>query len=118
MMIHTLIQFLILVDEITEQSIELVYHLGVVQTLCKFVPDGDHNTDPTTRLPQPPWRDPGLALPLLLQVDLLSHAYKVSRWESFENRKKGGRTGQTLTKVMTILPVSLLFYSIFVILTL
>jgi hypothetical protein len=53
MMIHTLIQLLTLVDEITEQSVELAHHLGVAQVLCKFVPDGDHSMDPTVRLPQP-----------------------------------------------------------------
>ncbi len=45
---YTLIQFLTLVDEIAEQSVELEHHLGVAQTLKKFVPDGDHNTDPTS----------------------------------------------------------------------
>jgi hypothetical protein len=32
-MIHTQIQFLTLVDEIREESVELVHHLGVAQVL-------------------------------------------------------------------------------------
>ncbi len=54
MMIHTLIDLVTLVHEFREQSVELVHHLGVDQDLCKFVPDGDHSTDPTECLPQPP----------------------------------------------------------------
>ncbi len=53
-MIHTLIDLVTLVDEFGEQSVELTHHFGVVQVLCKFVPDGDHSTDPTVCLPQPP----------------------------------------------------------------
>ena len=53
-MIHTLIDLVTLVDEFREQSVELAHHLGVAQTLSKFVPDGDNSTDTTTRLPQPP----------------------------------------------------------------
>ena len=67
MVIHTLIELLTLVHEFREQSVELAHHLRVAQALCKFVPDGDHSTDRTTRLPQPPFRVPGLPLLLLLQ---------------------------------------------------
>ena len=75
MMIHTLIELLTLVHEFREQSVELAHHLRVAQALCKFVPDGDHSTDRTARLPQPPCRAPGLALLLLLlQVALLPHS--------------------------------------------
>ena len=84
MMIHTQIQLLTLVDEIRVQSVELAHHLGIDQPLCKFVPDGDHSTDHTARLPQPPCRAPGLALLLLLlQGALLPHSCKVSLGGNF-----------------------------------
>ena len=84
MLIHTLIELLTLVHEIHEQSVELAHHLRVSQTLCKFVPDGDHSTDHTARLPQPPSRAPGLALLLLLlQGALLPHSCKVSLGGNF-----------------------------------
>ena len=92
MMIHTLIDLLTLVHEFREQSVELTYYLRVDQDLCKFVPDGDHRTDHTKCLP-----------------------YKVSRWDKV--RIKVGRSAHTFQKVMTIPGDSLLFYSIFVILT-
>ena len=116
MLIHTLIELLTLVHEIREQSVELAHHLRVAQALCKFVPDGDHSTDRTARLPQPPCRAPGLALLLLLlQVALLTHSWKVFRRD--KDRIKGGRDVHTFQKVMTIPGCPLLFYSIFVKLT-
>ena len=65
-MIHTVATLLELLQTLQIDSVELAQHLGVADSLCIFVPHGDDSLDCKVRLPQRPFRVPGLALLLLL----------------------------------------------------